>query len=81
MKRIDVVGQNGNDGLHYEYELDKSTGEVIKKYTNPDKLNQEYSDEFWNWYRFFLQSPSLCSLQYDDEKMWEAWKASKGKQK
>ena len=29
--RIDIVGQNGNDGLHYEYELDKSTGEVIKK--------------------------------------------------
>jgi hypothetical protein len=29
--RIDVVGQNGNDGLHYEYELDKSTGEVIRK--------------------------------------------------
>lgn len=29
--RIDVVGQNGNDGIHYEYELDKSTGEVIKK--------------------------------------------------
>lgn len=32
--RIDVVGQNGNDGLHYEYELDKSTGEVIKKDSN-----------------------------------------------
>ena len=29
--RIDVVGQNGNDGAHYEYELDKSTGEVVKK--------------------------------------------------
>ena len=29
--RIDVVGQNGNDGIHYEYELDKSTGEVVKK--------------------------------------------------
>jgi hypothetical protein len=29
--RIDVVGQNGNDGLHYEYELNKSTGEVQKK--------------------------------------------------
>ena len=28
--RIDTVGQNGNDGLHYEYELDKSTGEVVK---------------------------------------------------
>lgn len=35
MKRIDIVGQNGNDGLHYEYELDKSTGEVVKKYTAP----------------------------------------------
>lgn len=29
--RMDIVGQNGNDGIHYEYELDKSTGEVIKK--------------------------------------------------
>jgi hypothetical protein len=28
--RIDTVGQNGNDGLHYEYELNKSTGEVEK---------------------------------------------------
>jgi hypothetical protein len=28
--RIDTVGQNGNDGLHYEYELDKSTGDIIK---------------------------------------------------
>jgi hypothetical protein len=28
--RIDIVGQNGNDGLHYEYELNKSTGEVEK---------------------------------------------------
>ena len=39
------------------------------------KVN-EYSEEFKLWYeRFFLQSPSLCALQYDDEKMWEAWKA------
>jgi hypothetical protein len=30
-KRVDTVGQNGNEGTHYEYELDKSTGEVIKK--------------------------------------------------
>lgn len=29
--RIEVIGQNGNEGIHYEYELDKSTGEVIKK--------------------------------------------------
>ena len=31
---------------------------------------------FDNWYdRSFLQSPSLCALKYDDEKMFEAWKA------
>jgi hypothetical protein len=31
---------------------------------------------FQYWYdRSFLQSPSLCALKYDDEKMWEAWKA------
>ncbi len=36
----------------------------------------DYSEEFKFWYeRFFLQSPSLASLQYDDERMWEAWKA------
>lgn len=29
--RMDVISQNGNEGLHYEYELDKSTGEVIRK--------------------------------------------------
>ena len=29
--RIEVIGQNGNEGIHYEYELDKSTGEVIRK--------------------------------------------------
>jgi hypothetical protein len=29
---------------------------------------------FDNWYeRFFCQSPRLCALKYDDEKMWEAW--------
>ena len=35
-----------------------------------------YSKEFKYWYdRIYLQSPSLCKLEYDDEKMWEAWKA------
>jgi hypothetical protein len=29
--RIDIVGQNGNEGVHYEYELNKSTGNVQKK--------------------------------------------------
>jgi hypothetical protein len=29
--RIDVIGQNGNEGIHYEIELNKSTGEPEKK--------------------------------------------------
>ena len=38
---------------------------------------EQPSEEFRFWYeRFFLQSPSLCALQYDDEKMWEAWKVA-----
>jgi hypothetical protein len=32
--RIDTIGQNGNDGYHYEYELNKSTGEVEKRFTD-----------------------------------------------
>lgn len=32
--RIDTIGQNGNDGQHYEYELNKSTGEVEKKFND-----------------------------------------------
>jgi hypothetical protein len=30
--RMDTIGSNGNDGLHYEYELNKSTGEVEKRF-------------------------------------------------
>ncbi|NDB58178.1 hypothetical protein EB001_07010 [bacterium] len=30
--RMDVIGQNGNSGDHYEYELNKSTGEVEKRF-------------------------------------------------
>ena len=66
----------------YEYELDKSTGEVVKKYVGmADNEGYEevkpldYSPEFIYWYeRIYLQSPRMCSLNYDDEKMWEAWK-------
>lgn len=32
--RIDTIGQNGNDGIHYEYELNPSTGEVEKKFND-----------------------------------------------
>ena len=39
-------------------------------------MKPELNEEFTYWYeRFFCQSPSLSSLKYDDEKMWEAWKA------
>ena len=39
-------------------------------------MSKEYSAEFKWWYeRVFLQSPSMCKLKYDDEKMWQAWQA------
>lgn len=39
-------------------------------------MKPEYSPEFWYWYdRVYAQSPSIVNYQYDDEKMWEAWKA------
>jgi hypothetical protein len=42
----------------------------------PHNIIRPEKQEFTQWYeRFFLQSPRLASLQYDDEKMWEAWKA------
>ena len=44
--RIDVIGQNGNDGDHYEYELNKSTGEVEKRFLNGvSKPNEGQFDE------------------------------------
>ena len=80
-----IMGGHREPMKDYEYELDKSTGEVVKKYV--DMINNDgykkvkaldYSPEFIYWYeRIYLQSPSLCKLQYDDEKMWEAWKAAK----
>lgn len=44
--RIDTIGQNGNDGDHYEYELNKSTGEVEKRFKDGvSKPNGEQFDE------------------------------------
>lgn len=44
--RIDTIGQNGNDGDHYEYELNKSTGEVEKRFKDGvGKPNGEQFDE------------------------------------
>lgn len=44
--RMDVIGQNGNSGDHYEYELNKSTGEVEKRFKEGlEKPNSEQFDE------------------------------------
>lgn len=42
--RIDVIGQNGNSGDHYEYELNKSTGEVEKRFK--DGFEKPNGDQF-----------------------------------
>lgn len=42
--RMDVIGQNGNDGDHYEYELNKSTGEVEKRFR--DGFEKPNGDQF-----------------------------------
>lgn len=44
--RIDTIGQNGNNGDHYEYELNKSTGEVEKRFLDGiSKPNESQFDE------------------------------------
>jgi hypothetical protein len=46
ISRIDTIGQNGNDGDHYEYELNKSTGDVEKRFIDGvSKPNGEQFDE------------------------------------
>lgn len=42
--RIDVISQNGNTGEHYEYELNKSTGEVEKRFI--DGVSKPNSNQF-----------------------------------
>ena len=42
--RIDTIGQNGNDGSHYEYELNKSTGEVEKRFI--DGISKPNGEQF-----------------------------------
>ena len=44
--RIDTIGQNGNDGSHYEYELNKSTGEVEKCFI--DGTSKPNGEQFGN---------------------------------
>ena len=44
--RIDTIGQNGNDGSHYEYELNKSTGEIEKRFI--DGISKPNGEQFGN---------------------------------
>lgn len=44
--RIDTIGQNGNTGDHYEYELNKSTGEVEKRFI--DGISKPNGEQFGN---------------------------------
>lgn len=46
LARIDTIGQNGNTGDHYEYELNKSTGEVEKRFV--DGISKPNGEQFGN---------------------------------
>jgi hypothetical protein len=44
--RIDTIGQNGNTVDHYEYELNKSTGDVEKRFI--DGVSKPNGEQFGN---------------------------------
>ena len=44
--RIDQIGQNGPTGDYYEYELNKSTGEVEKRFM--DGISKPNGEQFGN---------------------------------
>ena len=45
-ERMDVIGQNGNDGLHYEADLD-AISFITKKYPETTKMFQDMQFEQW----------------------------------
>ena len=45
-ERMDVIGQNGNDGLHYEANLD-AISFITKKYPETTKMFQDMQFEQW----------------------------------
>jgi hypothetical protein len=49
MDRMDIIGQNGNDGLHYK-ELDDAISFIIKKYPETSKMFQDI--QFTQWELF-----------------------------
>jgi len=44
--RIDTIGQNDNTSDHYEYELNKSTGDVEKRFI--DGISKPNGEQFGN---------------------------------
>ena len=59
--RIDTIGQNGNNGDHYEYELNKSTGNVEKVF----KDSLEQNDEVYKRLRDGIDKPSESQFDGD----------------
>ena len=45
-ERIDIIAQNGNDGLHYEADLD-AISFITKKYPETTKMFQDMQFEQW----------------------------------
>ena len=45
-ERMDIIGQNGNDGLHYEADLD-AISFITKKYPETTKMFQDMQFEQW----------------------------------
>ena len=46
ISRMDIIGQNGNDGLHYEADLD-AISFITKKYPETTKMFQDMQFEQW----------------------------------
>ena len=46
MSRIDIIGQNGNDGLHYK-ELDDAISFIQEKYPETAKMFQDMQFSQW----------------------------------
>ena len=45
-ERMDVIGQNGNDGLHYE-QLDSAISNIMEKYPETSKMFQDIQFNQW----------------------------------
>ena len=84
MSRIDIVGQNGNDGLHYELDdgpLTKEQYDLIKKVANVeeiemlDKLLEKYNNSIKN---DGFKKNRIPNIKDDRDEIYNAWRKSWG---